>query len=166
MHTAHRATMIVVAAMLVGTSKPLSGQEMHQQGIHQTQQQQMHQQMQQQMANMQGMMQRMGVVIQHSQHVSQGLAAQAHQMSPGQMQQHQSLQRMSDHITTMGQHVQGVMEQMHRMLSDPELMRSPDMHRDIQEMQRQMGATVTGMEKSLQALERMAKRMGVEPRKP
>lgn len=162
MQTAHRALMIVVAGILVGASEPLSGQEMHQQGIHQTQQQQM----QQQMANMQGMMQRMGVVIQHSQHVSQGLAAQAHQMPPGQMQQHQSLQQMSDHMTTMGQHVQGVMEQMHRMLSDPELTRSPDMHRDIQEMQRQMGATVTGMEKSLQALERMAKRMGVEPRKP
>lgn len=118
-------------------------------------------QMQQHMEGMQDMMQRMGTMMQRSQQMSTQMSERMREMSSGPMiEQHRAMQQMSDHMTTASGHMNGLMGQMDAMMRDHELMQTPGVEKDLKDMRRQMGATMGSMEKMLQVMERMNKRLG------
>ena len=152
---------VALAAMqLFGVVLPAQGQH-HAAPVGTTQQAQMQQHM-----NMQGLIQRMQAMMQRSQAMSAQLNEQMLQMPAGQMSaQHHAMQQMSDHIATVSGHLKDLMGQMDTLMRDDKVMRTAAARHDMDEMHRQMGTTTTSMEKMLQVMDHMNKRMaGAPPR--
>lgn len=123
--------------------------------------------MQRQMGQMQDMMQRMGTMMQRAQQMSQQMTDHLQQMPPGaSADQHKMMQQMSTHMTAMGQQSRQMMDQVQAMMRNESMMQDRNMQRDMDEMHKQLGTMTSSMEKMMQSMERMSKRLGIPPAKP
>ncbi len=141
--------LIAVCLTLPIAVQPILAQHQHS-GGQQIQpspnQMQMRQVGQQHMMSMNEMMQHMNGLVSKTSDMMKGMHEMGGHGAMGQMQGNQAMMNMHQSLNDMAKDMQKFMEQMHQAMSDQNMMKDPSMKNHMEEMQKNMGSMMQGMD--------------------